>query len=78
MDGRVSETGNFADGGADGGLGSRAWFALGSGRVGARVVTAARIAAALHEAALRDEAEGVGVDERLMLLEGVGAEDVGR
>lgn len=71
-------------------MGAGAWFALGTSRVGTRLVAAARIAAALHEDAARGlEAgrgrrgvgaawfeEGVSVEERLMLLEGVVMEDV--
>ena len=64
--------------GLDGaGMGAEAWFALGTGRVGARLLGAARIAAVLHEDAVRGLGdEGVGVEERLMLFEGVGMEDV--
>ena len=65
------ETGNE---GFDG-LGAGEWFALGAGNVGARVVAAARIAAVLHEDLASGEDEGVGVLERLMLLEGAGIED---
>lgn len=53
------------------GLDASEWFSLGSGTVGARVLAAARIAAVLHEDALTGESEGVGVLERMMLLDGV-------
>jgi hypothetical protein len=55
------------------GIGTREWWGLGTSRLGARVVATARLAAALHEAALVREAaacEGVGIEERLALLEG--------
>lgn len=58
-------------------LGAGAWFSLGTSPLGARLLGAARVAAILHQEAMRERAtgmrEGVGVEERLMLLEGVGA-----
>ena len=67
--GLETDNGNFD------GLDADAFFALGSGRVGARVVAAARIAAVLHEDLASGEDEGVSVLERLMLLEGAGIVD---
>ena len=54
----------------EGEVGVAEWFALGTGRVGARLLGAARIAAVVHEDATRGEEEGVGILERLLLLEG--------
>lgn len=51
------------------GMGVEGFWRLGTARVGERIVSSARVAAAMHGAMSRDE-EGVSVEERLALLEG--------